>query len=125
MPSLTSIMSFIEAEPVDPYIFEAIATGRPKLEISVDGETVVKTDPDSVYYNGPFVKDVASVKEEPLANDDPVCFFRIPHLMFVCIYFSCRTQKVPTTSRRKRRRENDAEFEGASGEVSSADLCNV
>ena len=81
-------MSIIKAEPVDPYIFDAIATDRPKLEISVDDETVVKTDPDSVYYNGPFVKDVTSVKEEPLPNDDPVyflsystchCLYRVGH----------------------------------------------
>ena len=41
-------MSIIKAEPVDPYLSVAIATGRPKLEILVDDETVVKTDPDSV-----------------------------------------------------------------------------
>ena len=69
----------IKSEPVDPCISVAIATGRPKMEILVDGETVVKTDPDSVYYNGPCVKDVASVKHECLMNDDPVCcLFIIP-----------------------------------------------
>ena len=67
-------MSLIKAEPVDhPCISVAIATGQPKLEIVVDDETVVKTDPDSVYYNGPFVKDVSSVKEDPL-NADSVYF---------------------------------------------------
>ena len=32
-------MNTIKLEPVDPYLFDAIATGPPKLEISVDGET--------------------------------------------------------------------------------------
>ena len=72
--SLTSIMSIVKAEPVDPCLSVAIATGRPKLEFAVDDETVVKTDPDSVYYNGLYVKDVASVKEKPLPNDT-VCVF--------------------------------------------------
>ena len=68
------IMSLIKAEPVDPYLSVSIATGRPKMEVLVDDETVLKTDPDSVYYNGPFVKEVASVKEECSLTDDPVCF---------------------------------------------------
>ena len=108
-------MSIIKAEPVDPYLVGAIATGRPKLEIVVDDETVVKTDPDSVDYNGPFVKDVASVKEECL-NDDAVCFF-VCSFSRVC--HNIHTQEVPTTSRKRRRAE------GASGEVSTADLSHV
>ena len=68
------VMSIIKAEPVDPYLSVAIATGRPKLEILVDYETVVKTEPDSVYYNGPVVKEVSSVKEECSLTDEPVCF---------------------------------------------------
>ena len=67
------IMSVIKAEPVDPYLVGAIATGRPKLEVLVD-ETVVKADPGSAYYNGLFVKDVASIKEECSLNTDTVCF---------------------------------------------------
>ena len=66
-------MSIIKAEPVDPFLSGAIATGRPKLEVLVDDETVVKTDPDSVYYNGSFVKDVSS-KNECSLNGDMVCF---------------------------------------------------
>ena len=57
---------------VDPCLSVAIATGLPKLEFLVDDETVVKTDPDSVYYNGPVVNEAASVKEECSLNDDPV-----------------------------------------------------
>ena len=69
-------MSIIKTEPVDPYLSVAIATGRPKLEVLVDDEPVVKTEPDSVYYNGPIVKDVTSVKEECSSlNDDMVCLF--------------------------------------------------
>ena len=71
------IMRIIKTEPVDPYLSVAIATGPPKLEILVDDETVLKTDPDSVYFNGPFVKDVSSVKEECSLTDDPVCFFAL------------------------------------------------
>ena len=67
-------MSIIKSEPVDPYLSVAIATGPPKLEILVDDETVVKTDPDSVYYSGPFVEQVSSVKEECSLNY-AVCVF--------------------------------------------------
>ena len=77
-------MSIIKAEPVDPCISVAIAYGPPKLETVVDDETVVKTDPDSVCYNGPFVKGVSSVKEE-LVNDDTVCFVLSSH-SFVSVY---------------------------------------
>ena len=67
-------MSIIKAEPLYPCLSVAIATGRPKLEVLVDDETVVKTDPDSVDYNGPFVKDVSSAKNECSLNGDMVCF---------------------------------------------------
>ena len=67
VPTSIFIMSIVKAEPVEPYLI------RPKLEILVDDETVVETDPDSVYYN--VVEDVSSVKDERLLNDDPVCFF--------------------------------------------------
>ena len=67
-------MSIIKAEPVDPSLSVAIPTGRPKLEVLVNDTTVVKTDPDSAYYNGLFVKDVSSVKEECSLNTDTVCF---------------------------------------------------
>ena len=110
-------MSIIKAEPVDPFLSVAIATGRPKLEVLFEDETVVKTDPDSVYYNGPFVEDVSSVKEEPL-NNDAVCFV-LSSFLRVGIVF--RSQEVRTTRKRKRRRVD----EGASGEVSSADLSRV
>ena len=63
------IMSLIKTEPVDPYLSGAIATGRPKLEVLVDD------DPDSVYYNGPFVKVDASVKEECSLDVNPVGMF--------------------------------------------------
>ena len=76
-------MSIIKAEPVDPYLSVAKATGRPKLEIVVDDETVVKIDPDSVYYHGPFVEEVSSVKEECSLNDDPVFLF----VVFTCAVF--------------------------------------
>ena len=66
-------MSIIKAEPVDPRRFDEIAAGRPKLEILLDDEIVVKTDPVSVH-SCPFVNDVASVKEERILIDDPVCF---------------------------------------------------
>ena len=68
-------MSIIKTEPDEPCLSVAIATGRPKLEVLVDDETVVKTDPDSVDYSGTFVKDVASVKESCSLNDETVCFF--------------------------------------------------
>ena len=76
-------MSIVKKEPVDPYLSVAVATGRPKLEIVVDDESVVKTDPDSVYYDGPFMKEVSSVKEECSVNDDPVCF------VYFVAFFSC------------------------------------
>ena len=69
-----AVMSIIKTEAAGPYLVDAIATGRPKLETLVDDETVVKTDPESVYYNGPCLKDVAPVNEECALNDDPVCF---------------------------------------------------
>ena len=71
-------MSLIKTEPVDPYLSVAIATGRPKLEILVDNEAVVKTEPDSVDYNGPYVKAVSYVLlDERSLNDDQVCFFYV------------------------------------------------
>ena len=89
------IMSIIKAEPVDPCISVAIATGRPKLEIVVDDETVVKTDPDSVAYNGPFVKDVSYVKEEPL-NDDTVYFVLSSFLRVYCMPFTGNSENAQT-----------------------------
>ena len=120
-------MSIIKAEPVDPYLSVAIATGRPKLEVLVDDETVVKTDPDSVYYNGPLVEEIASVKEECSLNDDPVFLFVVFFMRNIFTSdINTHAQEVPTTNnRRKRRRANDAEVACASGEVSSADLSNV
>ena len=50
-------------------------------------------------------------------------FFSMNH--FENFVFHPHTQEVPTTSRRKRRRPNEAEFSGSSGEVSSADLHQV
>ena len=68
-------MSIIKTEPVGPCLSVSIATGRPKLEVLVDVETVVNSDPDSVYCNGPFVQEVSSKKEERLlSDDDMVCF---------------------------------------------------
>ena len=117
-------MNIIKAEPVDPYLSVAIATGQPKLEILVDDETVVKTDADSVYYNGPFVKEVASVKEECSLNDALVCFCCFFY-RYVQYCFAIYRKEVHTSNRRKRRRANDAEFEGAGGEVSSSDFSQV
>ena len=117
--STSFIMSVIKAEQVNTYLFDAIATGRPKLEISVDGETVVKTDPDSVYYNGPFVKDVTSVKEE--ANDDPVCFSFSMMSCFIILHDAHRKflQRKDVNVVEKMMQSLRAPV---SGEVSSADL---
>ena len=84
-------MSLIKTEPADPHLSVAIATGRPKLEVLVEDETVVKTDPDSVDYRGPFVKDVTTVKEECSLNDDPVC----------CSLFSVNFSLAPFATRSK------------------------
>ena len=84
-------MSIIKAEPVDAFLSVAIATGRPKLEIVVD-ETGVKADPDTVYYSGPFVKDVSSMNEECCSlNEDPVCFLCVHAVYNHVKYFTYRS----------------------------------